>query len=229
MPVPPLGWVKRSLFVFVCCVISPRPGQLCYVAPQSPGVCTSGRLLGPPVGRCTRTPFVGAVRLREEREGRTFNDRPPKLGARQHRKTLTQKRTAPSCPPGFLPDLPGAARLSSPGHTRDARLGPGSGNRAPQHTPKHTPKDCTEAATERTSYGPSTFQPRARRWSAGNPGNPGRLSACPSFPIDASFSAPSGYFAHLHRTEPSPAEWLHAAIWHGRSPRSVRSWPMHCL
>ena len=34
-----------------------RPGRLCYVAPPEPGGCTSGRLLGPPVGRCTRTPL----------------------------------------------------------------------------------------------------------------------------------------------------------------------------
>ena len=46
----------RGLFVCLLCVL-PRPGRLCYVAPPEPGGCTSGRLLGPPVGRCTRTPL----------------------------------------------------------------------------------------------------------------------------------------------------------------------------
>ena len=99
-------------------------------------------------------------------------------------------------------DVRGACRWYVPG-----ALGPGSGNRAPRYTPKHAPRDCTEAATERTSYGPSTCRPRARRWSAGNPGNPVRLSACPGFPIDVSVSTPSGYFTHLHRTDTSPARW----------------------
>ena len=35
----------------VCCVFSPRPGRLRYVAPLSPGVCTSGRLITWPAGR----------------------------------------------------------------------------------------------------------------------------------------------------------------------------------
>ena len=43
--------------MFVCCDLETRPGRLCYVAPPEPGGCTSGRLLGPPVGRCTRTPL----------------------------------------------------------------------------------------------------------------------------------------------------------------------------
>ena len=58
------SFVFDFAFAVVCCGVSPRPGRLRYVAPLSPGVCTSGRLLGPPVGRCTRTPFLGAVRLR---------------------------------------------------------------------------------------------------------------------------------------------------------------------
>ena len=79
-----------------------RPGRLSYVGPPEPGGCTSGRLLGPPVGRCTRTPFTAPTcptvgyRRRPEAVPPEAACRPPWVTRETHRSACRRSPGPPS-------------------------------------------------------------------------------------------------------------------------------------
>ena len=146
-------------------------------------------------GRRTRTPFVGAVRLRAVRTGGHSGCQSPKqrctlayenANAKTHRALLSYG--------GFSPDPPeDACRLKE----RVTRETHGS-------VCRRSPGPLTEQVPSFATYGPSTFQPRARRWSAGNPGTQVGFRHARASPSTHHFQRPPG--TSLTYTELSPAQ-----------------------
>ena len=74
---------RAGQLLLFCCLLDFMlcPGRLCYVAPPGLGGCTSSEWSAeastPLDGRCTRTPLVGAVRLRGEQPVEAPGGEPP--------------------------------------------------------------------------------------------------------------------------------------------------------
>ena len=109
-------------------------------------------------------------------------------------KTLTQKRTAPSCPTVDYRRTPPEDACRPPRVTRETH---GSACR-------RSPGPLTEQVPSFATYGPSTCQPRARRWSAGNPGTQVGFRHARASPSTHNFQRPPG--TSLTYTELSPAQ-----------------------